>query len=192
MKFLITSALALFSITALANKDPLVSKLDRYCTAEVGILFHPATGQSVGFRNGCDKNDLLADGYLYSPIVQISQDVETFVSSQSLATAAANGGINPVFFGLTVTAKAMLGSNPCGAQGLDADFEMRKDEAGVVTLTPILKTVGQRPEVCTREFKPVYKDISYTFIGSRLETVEILVENVDELGATKSVFSSAQ
>lgn len=62
--FIVLAGLFLVAQSAAAQ---VVPPPFRICTAVAGVLYHPVTGEAVGFSDGCEQADLLAQGYLTLP-----------------------------------------------------------------------------------------------------------------------------
>jgi len=80
---------------------------------------------------------------------------------------------------LEVRGRIMLGSNPCAAQNVTAKMISEREGDTLiikVILTSPASTLGQ---FCTREFNPVYVDLSLPVRYSLSNTKSIVVRNVD-------------
>ncbi|MBF0362325.1 MAG: hypothetical protein HQK49_15015 [Oligoflexia bacterium] len=95
-----------------------------------------------------------------------------------LATAPVNGGINPLFRGVKIEGKVMLGANNCQATGVTAEINIYTDADGITHLEAI-RVINKKlqPLMCTMEYMPVY----FNFTKEIRTTKAIIIHNVEQL-----------
>ena len=92
----------------------------------------------------------------------------------------------PGQFAYRVSAKVLVGANPCEANGVSVDLVKRLD-AGVLELVPTRHIPpGPRP-VCTREYLPVYRVVERFVSGRATDTQDVVLLNVMKLGTRTPV-----
>ncbi|MCX6117300.1 MAG: hypothetical protein NT027_07150 [Proteobacteria bacterium] len=95
-----------------------------------------------------------------------------------------NGGINPEFSALQVTAEVMIGSNTCQAKGKTAKLVQVKGVANsklrVTHVWPVAEVTGKEETKCTREFKPVFKKVTLEIHSLRSGLDRVIIHGISD------------
>lgn len=63
-----------------------------------------------------------------------------------------------------MTARVMIGSNACEADGMNAELTLAPDENGEASLAARVKGWKEIERVCDRDFQPVYQEVTLTVL----------------------------
>jgi hypothetical protein len=98
-----------------------------------------------------------------------------------------NGGINPEAFAYDIKATVLAGSNACEAAA--SRIELQQTKIGHVVYVKAVRQARALGVMCTREYAPVYADLTITVRALSSNVSSVIVRNVDQLGADQAVES---
>ena len=98
------------------------------------------------------------------------------------ATLSPGGEANTI-----LTAQVMVGSNPCDAKNLNADLEASLDENGQTILIARVTGTKEVNRSCSREYAPVYQDVSFDLTDLNGDIGETVIKNAEAPGTLLTV-----
>jgi hypothetical protein len=98
-----------------------------------------------------------------------------------------NGGINPDAFAYDIKATVVAGSNACEAAA--NPVELRQQKIGGVIYVKAVHLGRDGGVACTREYQPVTAEVAITVRGFSSDTTDVIIRNVDQLGADQKAES---
>ncbi len=102
---------------------------------------------------------------------------------RKLKVKPSNGGINPMYQGIQVSAEVMIGSNKCESKGHGAALIITSSNVSqqqVKHVWPVTKVTGATNAACTREFMPVYKSVMVMIPGLLADRDRVVVHGISD------------
>lgn len=81
---------------------------------------------------------------------------------EDLAVTPDNGGFNPAFTAVRISARVMVGANACAAQGLSPSMDVTRDRLGNQHVKAVVSGYQPSQLACPYIFDPVYANVSTT------------------------------
>lgn len=86
---------------------------------------------------------------------------------ENISIVPVNGGFNPSFEALTISARVIVGGNACMAEGLSARLVAQPDFEGNHHVTAVISGSQEEGRACPLNFDPVYANVSTTVRGQQ-------------------------